>query len=140
MNLLPYEFEIGAGCCRSRLRGTVTEGPVRTPAGETLDLTVGLPLGEHHFLLRMDRDRLLLARADSSPARADLSSRPARRSWPSCSAAPTLDDAICMGDLTLTGPRATAERFLRLFPPPEPATVVQHVKREKGGRTTSPPG
>ncbi|GAA3254140.1 hypothetical protein [Nonomuraea helvata] len=71
----------------------------------------------------MDGDGLHLARVDSSPAQADLVIETSPQALAAVlGRARTLDDVLTKGDLTLTGPRAAAERFLRLFPPPEPVT------------------
>ncbi|MFG1947416.1 hypothetical protein [Nonomuraea sp. NPDC048826] len=93
-------------------------------AGETL--TVELRLGEHRFLVRTDRDGLHLRRAEADPAQADLVIETSPQTLAAVlGRARTLDDVLSEGDLALTGPRATAERFLRLFPPPEPVSARQ---------------
>ncbi|MDP4506935.1 winged helix-turn-helix transcriptional regulator [Nonomuraea turcica] len=117
---LPHDVPLSADSAALSLKALFAPA-----VGEALDLTVGLRLGEHHFLLRLDRDRLHLARVDSSPAQADLVIETSPRALAAVLGhARTLDDVLTTGDLTLTGPRATAERFLRLFPPPEPVTEI----------------
>ncbi|MFG1707778.1 winged helix-turn-helix transcriptional regulator [Nonomuraea sp. M3C6] len=92
---------------------------------ETFDITVALRLGEHHFLVRIAGDHLGLARADSDQAQADLIIETSPRTLAALlGRARPLADTLTTGELTLTGPQALAERFLGLFPPPEPITVA----------------
>lgn len=117
---LPHDVPLSADSAALSLKALFAPD-----AGEALDLTVGLRLGEHHFLLRMNRDRLHLARVDSDPAQADLIIETAPRVLAALlGRARTLDDVLATGDLTLTGPRTTMDRFLRRFPAPEAATGV----------------
>ncbi|WP_188197378.1 winged helix-turn-helix transcriptional regulator [Nonomuraea sp. SYSU D8015] len=117
---LPHDLPLSADSAALSLKALFTP-----PADQALDLTVSLQLDEHHFLLRINRDRLHLTRLDSNPAQADLLIETSPQALTALlGRARTLDDALARGDITLTGPRATTERFLRLFPPPEPITGI----------------
>ncbi|MGW3353126.1 winged helix-turn-helix transcriptional regulator [Nonomuraea rubra] len=114
---LPHDLPLSADSAALSLKALYASAD-----GEALDLTVGLRLGEHHFLVRMDGDRLHLARVESLPAQPDLVIETSPQTLAAVlGRARTLDDVLAGGDLTLTGSRATAERFLRHFPAPEPA-------------------
>ncbi|MEO3876060.1 helix-turn-helix domain-containing protein [Nonomuraea sp. B12E4] len=117
---LPHDLPLSADSAALSLKA------LYTPAdGKRADLVIGLRLGEHHFLLRTAPDRLHLARVDSTPAQADLVIQTSPQTLVAVlSQARTLDEALAGGDLTLTGSRATAERFLHHFPAREPIGIT----------------
>lgn len=92
-------------------------------AAQRLDLTVALYLGENQFRVQIRDGSIELARG--VPDHADLT----LEADPDTLAAlmlkqRQLTDALHAGDLKLTGARRTAERFLNLFGPPQPVTIV----------------
>ncbi|WP_028937959.1 winged helix-turn-helix transcriptional regulator [Pseudonocardia spinosispora] len=84
------------------------------------EATIGLRLGEHEFRVRIEHGTIALSRAELSGSAVRLDTDVQTLSA-LLRAQRVLDEAIHAGDLVLTGDRAVAERFLRLFPLPTPA-------------------
>lgn len=90
-------------------------------AAQGLRATFGLRLGENHFRIQIADSRLTLARDDPDQADATIHTDPgtlAALLWKNR----RLADALHAGDLTLDDPEGLAERFIGLFPLPEPAS------------------
>jgi DNA-binding HxlR family transcriptional regulator len=81
-----------------------------------------LRLGEDRFRIEVSDDQLEVARGDAGQADATIDTDPDTIGavlWGGRS----LADASRSGDLTIEGDKAAVERFLRLFPMPEPAAA-----------------
>jgi DNA-binding HxlR family transcriptional regulator len=82
-----------------------------------------LRLGEHRFHARVAGGRLELARASAEHPDAIIETDPATLAallWQDSG----LTDAARAGAIRIDGNRAVVERFLELFPPPEPAAAA----------------
>jgi putative sterol carrier protein len=96
---------------RTRLDSSAADGP---------RARYELRLGEDRFSLHIDGDRLDAVRGDSDRPDVTIDTDPdtlAAVLWGGHSAA----DARRSGNMTIEGDKAAAERFLALFPMPEPA-------------------
>jgi alkyl sulfatase BDS1-like metallo-beta-lactamase superfamily hydrolase len=91
-------------------------------AAEGLSAVYELRLAEEQFRVRVADGQIDLARgsAEHPDAVIDADSATLRRL---VFGDRELDETLWSGDVTLTGDREAAERFLRLFPRPEPASV-----------------
>ncbi|MEJ2856915.1 MULTISPECIES: winged helix-turn-helix transcriptional regulator [unclassified Saccharothrix] len=90
-------------------------------AGFTADLV--LRLGEDSFRVQLSADRIWILRGELDHPHAVIETDPSTLNaliW----SGRGLSEAIASGDLRLTGSRERVERFLGLFPLPEPAVVA----------------
>jgi DNA-binding HxlR family transcriptional regulator/putative sterol carrier protein len=93
------------------------------PAAAGFEATVALHLGEDRFRATVAGGQLTVSRVEApGPADVVLDTDQATLLTLLRSDRP-LADAIDAGALRLTGDAAVADRFRRLFPPPEPVTV-----------------
>jgi DNA-binding HxlR family transcriptional regulator/putative sterol carrier protein len=91
-------------------------------AAHGLRAVYGLRLGEDRFRIAVADEAIEAARGDASQADATIETDPdtlATVLWGSRS----LADAHRSGRITIEGDKATVERFVRLFPIPEPAAA-----------------
>jgi DNA-binding HxlR family transcriptional regulator/putative sterol carrier protein len=92
-------------------------------AAQGLVATFALRLGEDRFCVQIAEGRLTLERGEPDQADAVIDTDPRTLSallWQDL----PLADALHTGALTVDGPQCLAERFTRLFPLPEPATMA----------------
>jgi DNA-binding HxlR family transcriptional regulator len=92
-------------------------------AADGLRASYELRLGEHRFHARVAGGRLELARASAEHPDAIIETDPATLAallWHDRG----LADAARAGAIRIDGNRAVVERFLELFPPPEPAAAA----------------
>jgi DNA-binding HxlR family transcriptional regulator len=85
-----------------------------------LEARYELRLGEHRFHVGVADGRLALSRGTAEDPEAVIDTDPGTLSAVLWHGRP-LDDARRAGRLRIEGSRAAVERFLELFPPPEPA-------------------
>ncbi|MEU4765742.1 winged helix-turn-helix transcriptional regulator [Actinosynnema sp. NPDC023794] len=93
----------------------------RRAEGFTADLV--LRLGEDSFRVQLSVDRIWITRGELDHPQAVIETDPATLKalvW----SGRRLSEAIEDGDITVTGSRERVERFLGLFPLPEPAVVA----------------
>ncbi|MEV2267319.1 winged helix-turn-helix transcriptional regulator [Nonomuraea africana] len=91
-------------------------------AAEGFDAVVALGLGEGRFRVQIADGRLEIARGQAERADATIETDPGTLSALLYGDLP-LAEALQAGGLLLDDPRGLAERFLRLFPLPEPAAL-----------------
>jgi DNA-binding HxlR family transcriptional regulator len=90
-------------------------------AGQGLNATIALRLDDQDFQAQVTNDQFSVARGHTRQADAILETDTATLAallWNNR----TLTEALHAGDLKLGGDQATADRFLSLFPLPQPAT------------------
>jgi DNA-binding HxlR family transcriptional regulator len=92
-------------------------------AAEGFAGTVGLRLGEHEFRVAVQAGGITIERADPTGSDVTLATDPATLTMLLRGGGP-LDAAARDGAVTVLGDRAVAERFLTLFPLPEPAGAM----------------
>lgn len=91
-------------------------------AAHGLNATFALRLGENHFRVRIADDRLAVTRSEHDEADATIDTDPQTLSallWKDRQ----LADAVRTGELVLDDPKGLVERFIGLFPLPEPAPL-----------------
>ncbi|GAA2646973.1 winged helix-turn-helix transcriptional regulator [Nonomuraea recticatena] len=91
-------------------------------AAQGFDAVVALRLGEDRFLVEIADGRLGIARGQTERADATIAADPDTLSALLYGDLPVAD-AVRAGDLVLDDPGGLVERFLRLFPLPEPAAL-----------------
>ncbi|MEV4067776.1 winged helix-turn-helix transcriptional regulator [Nonomuraea dietziae] len=91
-------------------------------AARGFDAVVALRLGEDRFLVEIADGRLGIARGQTERADATIAADPDTLSALLYGDLPVAD-AVRAGDLVLDDPGGLVERFLRLFPLPEPAAL-----------------
>jgi DNA-binding HxlR family transcriptional regulator len=91
-------------------------------AAQGFDAVVALRLGEDRFLVQIADGRLGIARGQTERADATIAADPDTMSALLYGDLPVAD-AVRAGDLVLDDPGGLVERFLRLFPLPEPAAL-----------------
>ncbi|MEV4160846.1 winged helix-turn-helix transcriptional regulator [Nonomuraea dietziae] len=91
-------------------------------AAQGFDAVVALRLGEDRFLVQIADGRLGIARGQTERADATIAADPDTLSALLYGDLPVAD-AVRAGDLVLDDPGGLVERFLRLFPLPEPAAL-----------------
>ncbi|GAA0385267.1 winged helix-turn-helix transcriptional regulator [Microbispora corallina] len=117
---LPHDGEIGIDSLVVSLRALFDP---RAATG--LDVTIALKLGEQQFRIKVSDGRLDLARgaADHADVTMDTDSRTLAAVL---HGGRPLTDALASGSLVVDGPLPLVERFLGLFPLPEPAPLAAH--------------
>jgi DNA-binding HxlR family transcriptional regulator/putative sterol carrier protein len=129
------EIVIALGRWSARAPSGLAEGPIGADsiilalrsrfdpsAADGLRAGFELRLGEDRFRIDVDGEELDAVRGDADRPDATIDTEPdtlAAVLWGGLSAA----DAQRAGSMTIEGDKAAAERFLRLFPMPEPAHV-----------------
>jgi DNA-binding HxlR family transcriptional regulator/putative sterol carrier protein len=103
------------------LRGLFDSG-----AAHGLRASYDLRLGEDRFRIEVADDEIQAARGDTHQADATIDTDPGTLDAVLWKGRP-LADAQRSGRLTIEGDKRAVERFLRLFPMPEPAAAAAHI-------------
>jgi DNA-binding HxlR family transcriptional regulator/putative sterol carrier protein len=103
----------------------------RFDAGAAHELRAGyeLRLGEDRFRIEVADDEIEVARGDADHADATIDTDPDTLGAVLWGGRP-LADAQRSGSMTVEGDKAAVERFVRLFPTPEPAAAVSPAKEK----------
>ena len=114
----PSDAPIGVDSIILALRSRFDSG-----AAHGLRAGYELRLGEDHFRIEVADDEVEVARGGADQADATIDTDPGTLATVLWGARP-LADAQRSGKMTIEGDKAAVERFVRLFPMPEPAAAI----------------